>query len=173
MARYPNDARDYFGEVRKRHELRREARLPLLDVEAEDARLRQLDLNAAYANLFAHLMEPHNVKWDRPPTSWSESMGRIGPQRRAEKKMKPEVDRKWAEVLEIMLHTASTMTAPTTDAIHPALSLGPYHPTSWPRYVATKAPTMPRIAVKMKPDGSFGPGCIHFAITPTMAPMPR
>ena len=100
MARYPNDARDYFGEVRKRHELRREARLPLLDVEAEGARLRQLDLNAAYANLFAHLMEPHNVKWDRPPTSWSESMGRIGPQRRAEKKMKPEVDRKWAEVLQ-------------------------------------------------------------------------
>ena len=72
----------------------------LLDLEAETARLRRLDLGAAYANFFAHLMVPHNVKWDRPPTSWSESMGRMGPQRRAEERMKPEVDRKWAEVLD-------------------------------------------------------------------------
>ena len=50
MARHPNDPRDYFNEVQKRNELRREARLPLLDVEAETARLRQFDLNAAYAN---------------------------------------------------------------------------------------------------------------------------
>jgi hypothetical protein len=100
MARSSTDPRDYIGVVFERNELRREARLPLLDMEAETARLRQLDLNAAYANFFAHLMVPHNVKWDRPPTSWSESMGRIGPQRRAEEKMKPEVDRKWAEVLE-------------------------------------------------------------------------
>jgi hypothetical protein len=100
MARHPNDPRDYFGEVQKRNELRREARLPLLDVEAETARLRRLDLGAAYANFFAHLMVPHNVKWDRPPTSWSESMGRMGPQRRAEERIKPEVDRKWAAVLE-------------------------------------------------------------------------
>ena len=27
-------------------------------------------------------------------------MGRMGPQRRAEERIKPEVDRKWAEVLE-------------------------------------------------------------------------
>ncbi len=32
MARHPNDPRDYFGEVQKRNELRREARLPLLDM---------------------------------------------------------------------------------------------------------------------------------------------
>jgi hypothetical protein len=100
MARHPNDPRDYVGAVFKRNELRREARLPLLDVEAETVRLRHLDLGAAYANFFAHLMVPYNVKWDRPPTSWSESMGRIGRQRRAEEKMKPEVDRRWAEVLE-------------------------------------------------------------------------
>ena len=100
MATHPNDPRDYFGVVSKRNALRREARLPLLDVEAETARLRRLDLGAAYANFFAHLMVPYNVKWDRPPTSWSESMGRMGPQRRAEARMKPEVDRKWAEVLE-------------------------------------------------------------------------
>jgi hypothetical protein len=100
MATKSNDPRDYFGEVRKRNELRREARLPLLDMEAETARLRRLDLGAAYANFFAHLMVPHNVKWDRPPTSWLESMGRMGPQRRAEEKMKPEVDRQWAAVLE-------------------------------------------------------------------------
>ena len=68
MARHPNDPRDYFGEVRKRNELRREARLPLLDMETETARPRRLDLGAAYANFFAHLMVPHNVKWDRPPT---------------------------------------------------------------------------------------------------------
>jgi hypothetical protein len=98
MAAHPNDPRDCFGEVQKRNELRREARLPLLDLEAETARLRRLDLGAAYANFFAHLMVPHNVKWDRPPTSWSESMGRMGPQRRAEERMKPEVDRKWARL---------------------------------------------------------------------------
>jgi hypothetical protein len=38
MARHPNDPRDYFGEVQKRNELRREARLPSLMW-----RLRQLD----------------------------------------------------------------------------------------------------------------------------------
>jgi hypothetical protein len=27
-------------------------------------------------------------------------MGRMGPQRRAEERIKPEVDRKWAEILE-------------------------------------------------------------------------
>ena len=66
MARSSTDPRDYIGVVFERNELRREARLPLLDMEAETARLRQLDLNAAYANFFAHLMVPHNVKWDRP-----------------------------------------------------------------------------------------------------------
>ena len=50
----------------------------------------------------------------------------------------------------IMLHTASTMIAPMTDMVHPAASLEPYHPISWPTYVPTKAPTMPRIAVSMK-----------------------
>src|SRR3954449_12720167 len=30
---------------------------------------------------------------------------------------------------------------------------------------------MPRIAVKIKPDGSFGPEWIHFAITPATKPM--
>src|SRR3954471_117852 len=70
-----------------------------------------------------------------------------------------------------MLHTASTIIAPTTDMVHPAVSLGPYHPISWPRYVPAKAPTMPRTAVITKPDGSFGPGWIHFAITPTIAPV--
>jgi hypothetical protein len=44
MATHPNDPRDYVGLVSKRNELRREARLPLLDVEAETARLRRLDL---------------------------------------------------------------------------------------------------------------------------------
>jgi hypothetical protein len=95
-----SDPRDYLGEVRKRNELRREARLPLLDETGEADRLRQLDVGAAFANFFAHLMLPHNIRWDRPPSSWSESMGRIGPQRRAEDRMRPEVDRQWAAILE-------------------------------------------------------------------------
>jgi hypothetical protein len=98
VATSSSDPRDYIGAVLRRNELRREARLPLLDVEAETARLRRLDLGAAYANFFAHLMVPHNVKWDRPPSSWSESMGRMGPQRRAEERIRPEVDRRWVEV---------------------------------------------------------------------------
>ena len=65
MARHPNDTRDYVGAVLKRNELRREACLPLLDVEAETARLRRLDLGAAYVNFFAHLMVPHNVEWNK------------------------------------------------------------------------------------------------------------
>ena len=91
---------DYESEVRKRNEIRREAHLPLLNEEAEVARLKQLDLDTAFANFFAHEMEPYNVKWDRPPTSWSESMARMGAQSRAEAKMRPEVDRKRAEILQ-------------------------------------------------------------------------
>jgi hypothetical protein len=98
MAEY-SDPRDYRGEVRKRNELRREARLPLLDEAAEIARLRQLDLDTAYANFFAHMMVPHNVRWERPPSSWSESMARIGLQRRAEERIKPEVEQKWEEIV--------------------------------------------------------------------------
>ena len=30
-----------------------------------------------------------------------------------------------------------------------------YHPSAWPRYVATNAPAIPSRVVKMKPDGSF------------------
>ena len=92
--------RDYEAEVRQRNELRREAQLPLLDVEAEVARLQQLDLGTAYENFFAHEMTPHIVRWDRPPTSWAESMARMGAERRAEERMGPEIDRKWAEVVQ-------------------------------------------------------------------------
>ena len=48
MASRSDCARDYEGEIRQRNELRREAQLPLLDVEAEVARLQQLDLGTAY-----------------------------------------------------------------------------------------------------------------------------
>jgi hypothetical protein len=99
MAGRSEHPRDYEAEVRQRNDLRREAQLPLLDVEAEAARLRQLDLGTAYENFFAHEMTPYKVRWDRPPTSWSESMARMGPQCRAEERMAPEIDRKWAEVV--------------------------------------------------------------------------
>ena len=92
--------RDYEAEVRQRNDLRREAQLPLLDVEAEATRLRQLDLGTAYENFFAHEMTPHIVRWDRPPTSWAESRGRMAGERRAEEAMAPEIDRKWAEIVQ-------------------------------------------------------------------------
>ena len=99
MASSSDSARDYEGDVRQRNELRREAQLPLLDLEAEVARLRQLDLDTAYENFFAHKMTPHKVRWDRLPTSWSESMGRMGAERPAEERMGPEIDRKWVEIV--------------------------------------------------------------------------
>ena len=61
-----------------------------------------------------------------------------------------------------MPQTASTMTAPTTAPISPAPSFGPYQPSAWPSQVATKAPMMPRMVVRMKPEGSFGPGHQEF-----------
>jgi hypothetical protein len=50
--------RDYEAEVRKRNELRREARLPLLDIGVESARLEELYLDTAYGNFFAHAIKP-------------------------------------------------------------------------------------------------------------------
>jgi hypothetical protein len=41
----------------------------------------------------------------------------------------------------------------------------------WPRKVATKAPTMPRMVVRRKPVGLFGPGDSRRAITPARNPM--
>jgi hypothetical protein len=64
-----------------------------------------------------------------------------------------------------------TITAPTTAPIKPAPSPGRYQPKDWPRNVATKAPTMPRILVSMNPLGSFLPGVMNFAITPATKPM--
>ena len=43
------------------------------------------------------------------------------------------------EIRTIMLHTASTMIAPMTDMVHPAASLEPYHPISWPTYVRMRS----------------------------------
>ena len=100
MASRSDSARDYEGDVRQRNELRREAQLPLLDLEAEVVRLRQLDLDRAFENFFAHEMTPHTVRWDRLPTSWAESMGRMAGERRAEEAMAPEIDRKWAEIVQ-------------------------------------------------------------------------
>ena len=47
--------------------------------------------------------------------------------------------------------TRSTMIAPTVAPIRPAASPALYQPRACPRKVATKAPTMPRIVVMMKP----------------------
>jgi hypothetical protein len=56
-----------------------------------------------------------------------------------------------------MCQMKSTMSAPTIAPIRPAPSPGRYHPSAWPTLVATKAPMMPRVAVRMKPPGLFGP----------------
>jgi hypothetical protein len=100
MAGKPEHPGDYEGEVRQRNDLRRQAQLSLLDLEAEVARLQQLDLDTAYENFFAHEMTPYKVRWDRPPTSWAESRGRMGAERRAEEAMAPEIDRKWAKIVQ-------------------------------------------------------------------------
>ena len=52
-------------------------------------------------------------------------------------------------------HTARTMIAPTIAPMKPAFWPALYHPTAWPRYVATKAPTIPSTAVKIYPVGSY------------------
>jgi len=57
------------------------------------------------------------------------------------------------------------------EAMKPAPWPGPYQPTAWPSQVATKAPTMPRMAVSTKPCGSFGPGIRNLATTPATKPM--
>src|SRR5215469_11485569 len=49
-------------------------------------------------------------------------------------------------------HTTRTMIAPRIAPMKPALSPALYHPTAWPRYVATKAPAMPSRVVKMNPE---------------------
>ena len=61
--------------------------------------------------------------------------------------------------------------APTIAPMKPALSPGPYQPICWPSQVATNAPTMPRMVVRMKPRGSFLPGVMSLAMTPATKPM--
>ena len=68
-------------------------------------------------------------------------------------------------------YTKRTMIAPTTAPIKPAPCPGPYQPSICPRKLATKAPTMPRMAVRMNPCGSLGPGMMNLAITPAINPM--
>jgi hypothetical protein len=92
--------RDYEVEMRKRNELRGEARLPLLDVGAEAARLEEIDLETAYANFFAHQMVGHAARWDQPTTSMMTALTRMGQERRAEEALAPEINRRWAEVVE-------------------------------------------------------------------------
>src|SRR5438309_1328256 len=52
----------------------------------------------------------------------------------------------------------------------PAGWVGPYQPRAWPTYLATMAPAMPRIVVKMRPILSL-PGLIARAMSPITKPM--
>src|SRR3954471_2542714 len=63
------------------------------------------------------------------------------------------------------------MMAPTTAPIRPAPSPGRYQPSACPRNVATKAPTIPRMVVRMNPVGSLSPGMMNLAMTPATKPM--
>src|SRR5258705_10389458 len=63
------------------------------------------------------------------------------------------------------------MIAPTTEPMKPALSPAFYQLSACPRKEATNAPTMPRMVVMMKPDGSLFPGMMNFATTPARNPM--
>jgi hypothetical protein len=63
--------------------------------------------------------------------------------------------------LAIRPQITRTITAPTTAPIRPAPSSARYQPIACPRYVATKAPTIPRMVVRMKPDGSLSPGVMN------------
>src|SRR5262252_2355124 len=62
--------------------------------------------------------------------------------------------------------------APTTAPIKPAPSPARYQPMACPRYVATREPTIPSAAVRIKPDGSFDdPGWRNLATMPATKPM--
>src|SRR5947207_1432022 len=61
------------------------------------------------------------------------------------------------------------MIAPKIDTRNPALSFGPYHPATRPRYPPMRAPAMPSRIVTMNPPGSR-PGMSSFAMTPTISP---
>src|SRR4051812_9091566 len=52
----------------------------------------------------------------------------------------------------------------------PAPSPALYQPRASPRYEATIEPTMPRMVVRMNPDGSLFPGIMNFATTPAKKP---
>jgi hypothetical protein len=67
--------------------------------------------------------------------------------------------------------TSKTITAPTVAPMSPAPSSARYQPTACPRYVATKAPTIPSSVVRTNPDGSLSPGVMNLAITPAINPM--
>ena len=47
----------------------------------------------------------------------------------------------------------------------------PRRSTAWPIHVATNAPTTPRIVVRIKPAGLFGPGAKKRAMRPATKPM--
>src|SRR4030081_1207037 len=63
------------------------------------------------------------------------------------------------------------MIAPTTAQTSPAPSPGGYQPSACPRNVATKAPTIPRMVVRMNPVGSLSPGMMNLAMIPATKPM--
>src|ERR1700712_3787008 len=63
------------------------------------------------------------------------------------------------------------MMAPTTAPTRPAPSPGRYQPSACPRNVATKAPTIPRMVVRMNPVGSLSPGMMNLAMMPATKPM--
>src|SRR4051794_11664780 len=77
----------------------------------------------------------------------------------------------WASRRANIPHTTRTMIAPTVAPISPAPSPAWYHPIACPRKVATKAPAIPSRVVRTKPEGSLGPGCSSFAMTPATKPM--
>src|SRR3978361_736326 len=63
------------------------------------------------------------------------------------------------------------MIAPTTAPTRPAPSPGRYQPSACPRNGATKAPTIPRMVVRMNPVGSLFAGMMNLAMMPATKPM--
>ena len=98
------DIHDFVKELEAKNETRRSSGLPLYDLEKEKTLFIEREKAKAYQNFLRAEMRPYMndwTLWPNPSTSWSESMARQGRFLKLQAQVKPNVDQRWAEMLQI------------------------------------------------------------------------
>jgi hypothetical protein len=95
------DEADVIHLTERRNRDRKAAGLPLIDVEAELQKARRQAEERAFCAFKEAWLKPFleaDQHYNKPPTSWSEAMGRQGRYRKIEDRELPAIQKAWDDM---------------------------------------------------------------------------